>query len=43
MFSIVFHHTAGKYTLMSDDIQPKRADDIHHTSCGDDMPNLRFG
>ena len=41
MQSIVYHQTAGKYTLMSDDIQPKGL--MRYTLKRDDMPNLRFG
>ena len=35
------HQTAGKYTLTSDDIQPKGL--MRYTLKRDDMPNLRFG
>ena len=31
------------YALKRDEIQPKMADDIHRTLCGDDMPSLRLG
>jgi hypothetical protein len=41
--SIVYHQAAGKYTLARDEIQPRGADDIHRTLCGDDMPSLRLG
>ncbi|MBQ3252511.1 MAG: hypothetical protein IJB02_04650 [Oscillospiraceae bacterium] len=34
-----------KYTLARDEIQGRLADldDMHRTSCGDDMPSLRLG
>jgi hypothetical protein len=35
------HQTAGKYTLTSDDIQPKGL--MRYTLKRDDIPNLRFG
>ena len=40
--------TEFQYTLKRDDMQKKSDflalfDDIHHTSCGDDMPLLRNG
>ena len=35
----------GKCTLTRDEIQGRLADldDMHRTSCGDDMPSLRLG
>ena len=41
MRSIVYHQTAGKYTLTSDDMQPKGL--MRYTLKRDDIPNLRFG
>ena len=41
MRSIVYHQTAGKYTLTSDDIQPKEL--MRYTLKRDDMPSLRLG
>ena len=39
----VYHQAAGGCTLMRDEIQGRLADldDMHRTSCGDDMPSLR--
>ena len=43
--SVIYHQAAGRYTLTRDEIQWRLAaiDDMHRTSCGDDMPNLRLG
>ena len=43
MRSIVYHQAAGGCTPGRDEIQGRLSalDDMHRTSCGDDMPSLR--
>ena len=43
--SVASHQAARKCTLTRDEIQGRLADldDMHRTSCGDDMPSLRLG
>ena len=43
MRSIVYHQAAEKCTLARDEIQPRRADNMHRTSRGDDIPSLQLG